>query len=250
MGRESRTLPLHAAALLLFERQAATAAACRPRYLASGRSSTPSALRAAHHSLPGRAAGAGYAAVGSPTWGLWIGGCGYLDAVAGCCSPALRRPSRRTAQPDCTAAKCLPSRYGNLTIQMCREHLGQHPCDKRRPTRELAHAFPAVDFSLVRHTLLQIRGRAAVVPPALRCSNVHQQSMLLLTCCTTVATPVCRSSASPSANFRRALPPRKPFNSMRRLSRTRTCCGSWSTAKRTTRSGGAACSSCRWASVA
>lgn len=31
----------------------------------------------------------------------------------------------------------------------CREHLGQHPCDKRRPTHELAQSFPAVDFSLV-----------------------------------------------------------------------------------------------------
>ena len=33
---------------------------------------------------------------------------------------------------------------------LTREHLGQHPCDKRRPISEVAPAFPAVDFSLVR----------------------------------------------------------------------------------------------------
>ena len=34
-------------------------------------------------------------------------------------------------------------------MQLCREHLGRHPCDKRRCTSHYRQQFPAVDFSLV-----------------------------------------------------------------------------------------------------
>ena len=33
--------------------------------------------------------------------------------------------------------------------QGCREHLGCHPCDQRRPLSYLQRQFPGVDFSLV-----------------------------------------------------------------------------------------------------
>ena len=35
-------------------------------------------------------------------------------------------------------------------LQLCREHLGRHPCDKRRALSHYKKHFPAVDFSLVR----------------------------------------------------------------------------------------------------
>ena len=34
-------------------------------------------------------------------------------------------------------------------VQYCREHLGLHPCDRRRPLAYLKAQYPAVDFSLV-----------------------------------------------------------------------------------------------------
>jgi hypothetical protein len=38
----------------------------------------------------------------------------------------------------------------HTTRQLCREQLGVHPCDKRRPLQYYRHRFPAVDFSEVR----------------------------------------------------------------------------------------------------
>ncbi|CAI8599918.1 unnamed protein product [Vicia faba] len=34
-------------------------------------------------------------------------------------------------------------------VELCREHLGVHPCDKRRDITEYKNMFPAIDFSLV-----------------------------------------------------------------------------------------------------
>lgn len=34
-----------------------------------------------------------------------------------------------------------------LAVEMCREHLGRHPCDKRSNLREYRQQFPAIDFS-------------------------------------------------------------------------------------------------------
>ncbi|CAA0806742.1 Phosphoglycerate mutase-like protein 1 [Striga hermonthica] len=36
-----------------------------------------------------------------------------------------------------------------LAVEQCREHLGVHPCDKRRSIGEYQCLFPAVDFSLI-----------------------------------------------------------------------------------------------------
>ncbi|KAL2511995.1 Phosphoglycerate mutase-like protein 1 [Abeliophyllum distichum] len=36
-----------------------------------------------------------------------------------------------------------------LAVELCREHLGVHPCDKRRSISEYQCLFPAIDFSLI-----------------------------------------------------------------------------------------------------
>ncbi|GER43271.1 phosphoglycerate mutase family protein [Striga asiatica] len=36
-----------------------------------------------------------------------------------------------------------------LAVELCREHLGVHPCDKRRSISEYQFLFPAVDFSMI-----------------------------------------------------------------------------------------------------
>ncbi|KAG6421947.1 hypothetical protein SASPL_118507 [Salvia splendens] len=36
-----------------------------------------------------------------------------------------------------------------VAVELCREHLGVHPCDKRRSISEYQSLFPAVDFSLI-----------------------------------------------------------------------------------------------------
>jgi hypothetical protein len=54
-------------------------------------------------------------------------------------------PGKRTAHGAISAAGCPPM----VAWEGCREHLGMHPCDKRRTMREIAPSFPAVDFSLV-----------------------------------------------------------------------------------------------------
>ncbi|KAH1049947.1 hypothetical protein GLYMA_08G064900v4 [Glycine max] len=36
-----------------------------------------------------------------------------------------------------------------VTVELCREHLGVHPCDRRRSVSEYQFLFPAVDFSLL-----------------------------------------------------------------------------------------------------
>ncbi|OVA10258.1 Histidine phosphatase superfamily [Macleaya cordata] len=38
-----------------------------------------------------------------------------------------------------------------LAVELCREHLGVHPCDKRRSASEYETLFPAIDFSLMEN---------------------------------------------------------------------------------------------------
>lgn len=54
-------------------------------------------------------------------------------------------PGKRAEMHAISAAGCPPL----IAWEGCREHLGVHPCDKRRPLREVKPCFPAVDFSLV-----------------------------------------------------------------------------------------------------
>ncbi|OIW14566.1 hypothetical protein TanjilG_14952 [Lupinus angustifolius] len=36
-----------------------------------------------------------------------------------------------------------------IAVELCREHLGVHPCDKRRSINEYRNMFPAIDFALI-----------------------------------------------------------------------------------------------------
>lgn len=36
-----------------------------------------------------------------------------------------------------------------VAVELCREHLGVHPCDRRRSISEYQFLFPAIDFSLI-----------------------------------------------------------------------------------------------------
>ncbi|XP_058758271.1 phosphoglycerate mutase-like protein isoform X1 [Vicia villosa] len=36
-----------------------------------------------------------------------------------------------------------------LAVELCREQMGLHPCDKRRTVSEYRHMFPGIDFSLI-----------------------------------------------------------------------------------------------------
>ncbi|PKA55767.1 Arginine biosynthesis bifunctional protein ArgJ, chloroplastic [Apostasia shenzhenica] len=44
-----------------------------------------------------------------------------------------------------------------IAVEACREHLGVHPCDRRRTISDYKKLFPAVDFSLVNSTFDYIR---------------------------------------------------------------------------------------------
>lgn len=64
-----------------------------------------------------------------------------------------------------------PTELHFVAIEMCREAHGGHPCDQRRPLRELAKDFPAVDFSLVEtdeDTWHNVNRRETVKEVALR----------------------------------------------------------------------------------
>lgn len=47
-----------------------------------------------------------------------------------------------------------PGENSILDVQLCREHLGLHPCDRRGKVSLLRKTYPAVDFSLVCMQLL------------------------------------------------------------------------------------------------
>ncbi|MCL7037774.1 hypothetical protein MKW94_025083 [Papaver nudicaule] len=38
-----------------------------------------------------------------------------------------------------------------IAVELCREHLGVHPCDRRRAVGEYRTIFPAIDFSLIEN---------------------------------------------------------------------------------------------------
>ncbi|KAK0591328.1 hypothetical protein LWI29_038539 [Acer saccharum] len=38
-----------------------------------------------------------------------------------------------------------------IAVELCREHLGVHPCDKRRSISDYQFLFPAIDFSLIEN---------------------------------------------------------------------------------------------------
>lgn len=63
--------------------------------------------------------------------------------------PLMRQQSavqeRRAKRMAMSTAGCPPF----IAHELCREHLGRHPCDKRRALSHYKKHFPAVDFSLI-----------------------------------------------------------------------------------------------------
>lgn len=53
-------------------------------------------------------------------------------------------PGKRAAHPAVPLAPGLPP---FVCMELCREHLGVHPCDRRRPLAEARALYPGVDFS-------------------------------------------------------------------------------------------------------
>ena len=64
----------------------------------------------------------------------------------------------------CTKGNCTPLLIPSSVMQLCREHLGRHPCDKRRNLSHYKKQFPAVDFSLVRFCLPAMYTKSTIRP--------------------------------------------------------------------------------------
>ncbi|KAJ4963645.1 hypothetical protein NE237_023584 [Protea cynaroides] len=72
-----------------------------------------------------------------------FGGKGYVDGM-----DALPLMVANAGSSDRAAISCIDC-PPFLAVELCREHLGVHPCDKRRSIHEYQALFPAIDFSLI-----------------------------------------------------------------------------------------------------
>ncbi|PSS26168.1 Phosphoglycerate mutase-like protein, partial [Actinidia chinensis var. chinensis] len=71
-----------------------------------------------------------------------FGGEGYTDRMDAV--PLMVANAGNSGRPAISSLDCPPI----VAVELCREHLGVHPCDKRRSISEYQCLFPAVDFSL------------------------------------------------------------------------------------------------------
>ncbi|XP_027334658.1 phosphoglycerate mutase-like protein 1 [Abrus precatorius] len=72
-----------------------------------------------------------------------FGGEGYTDRADFLCLMV-----ENAGNSSCAAISSL--NYPPIVaVELCREHLGVHPCDKRRSISEYQYLFPAIDFSLI-----------------------------------------------------------------------------------------------------
>ncbi|KAL8554853.1 hypothetical protein ACS0TY_002870 [Phlomoides rotata] len=72
-----------------------------------------------------------------------FGGEAYTDKMDGL--PLMVANAGNSGRPAISSLNSPPI----LAVELCREHLGVHPCDKRRSISEYERLFPAVDFSLI-----------------------------------------------------------------------------------------------------
>ncbi|XP_073525775.1 uncharacterized protein [Phyllobates terribilis] len=72
-----------------------------------------------------------------------FGGEGYSNGVDA--TPLMVENAWESSRPAISSLNCPPF----LAVEQCREHLGVHPCDKRRSIRENKPKFPGIDFSLI-----------------------------------------------------------------------------------------------------
>ncbi|KAK3423418.1 hypothetical protein EUGRSUZ_F00458 [Eucalyptus grandis] len=74
-----------------------------------------------------------------------FGGEGYTDGIGA--PPLMVANAGNSDHPAISSLNCPPF----IAIELCREHLGVHPCDKRRSISEYRPLFPAIDFSLIEN---------------------------------------------------------------------------------------------------
>nr|KAJ0196535.1 hypothetical protein LSAT_V11C700374870 [Lactuca sativa] len=72
-----------------------------------------------------------------------FGGEGYTDKVDS--MPLMLANVGNSGRSAISSLNCPPI----LAVELCREHLGVHPCDRRRSVGEYQCLFPAIDFSLI-----------------------------------------------------------------------------------------------------
>ncbi|XLS73697.1 hypothetical protein HN51_030562 [Arachis hypogaea] len=71
-----------------------------------------------------------------------FGGEDYIDGIDAL--PLMIANAGNSSHNAISSINCPPI----VAVELCREHLGVHPCDKRRSISEYQHLFPAIDFSL------------------------------------------------------------------------------------------------------
>ncbi|XP_078430648.1 phosphoglycerate mutase-like protein 1 [Wolffia australiana] len=74
-----------------------------------------------------------------------FGGESYCDGMDSI--PLMTANAGNSSRSAISSLNCPPF----LAVEECREHLGVHPCDKRRSISEYKKLFPAIDFSLIEN---------------------------------------------------------------------------------------------------
>ncbi|KAG6710925.1 hypothetical protein I3842_05G027600 [Carya illinoinensis] len=74
-----------------------------------------------------------------------FGGEGYADKAD--VLPLMVANAGNSGRAAISSLNCPPI----IAVEHCREHLGVHPCDKRRNISDYQFLFPAIDFSLIEN---------------------------------------------------------------------------------------------------
>lgn len=74
-----------------------------------------------------------------------FGGEGYVNGID--VPPLMVANAGNSDRPAISSLNCPPF----IAVELCREHLGVHPCDQRRSISEYKPLFPAIDFSLIEN---------------------------------------------------------------------------------------------------
>ncbi|KAK1323138.1 hypothetical protein QJS10_CPA02g00187 [Acorus calamus] len=74
-----------------------------------------------------------------------FGGETYVDGLS--VPPLMVANAGNSSRSAILSTNCPPF----IAVEDCREHLGVHPCDKRRSISEYQQIFPAIDFSLIEN---------------------------------------------------------------------------------------------------
>lgn len=74
-----------------------------------------------------------------------FGGEGYMDGID--VAPLMVENAGKSSRPAISSLNSPPF----VAVELCREHLGIHWCDKRRSIADYKKLFPAIDFSLIEN---------------------------------------------------------------------------------------------------